>query len=82
MKKILAILCAVILVLSCIPAGSADAGWQQAYLDVLKETVLVWEPQVDDIAVLPLASTDCLHGILELTLLIMVSYKMGGENNV
>ena len=51
MKKILAILCAVILLLSCIPAGSADAGWQQAYLDVLKETVLVWEPQVDDIAV-------------------------------
>ena len=35
-------------------------------------------PQVDDIAVLPLASTDCLHGILELTLLLMVSYKMSG----
>ena len=51
MKKIRAILLSVILVFSCIPAGSADNGWQQAYLDVLKETVLVWEPQVDDIAV-------------------------------
>ena len=51
MKKIISVLCAVFLVCSCLPAGSADTGWQQAYLDVLKETVIVWEPQVDDVAV-------------------------------
>lgn len=33
-------------------------------------------PQADEIAMLPLAKTDTLHGILELIILIMISHKM------
>ena len=35
-------------------------------------------PQVDEIARLPLAPTDSLHGILELTLLLLICFKMSG----
>ena len=41
----------MVLLFSCIPYGSADNGWQQAYSDVLKETVALWEPQDDNTAV-------------------------------
>ena len=51
MRKTISILCVIVLIFSCIPAAVADTGWQQAYLDILKETVIVWEPQVDDVAV-------------------------------
>lgn len=33
-------------------------------------------PQVDDIAILPLASTDYFHGVLELVILMLISHKM------
>lgn len=41
-------------------------------------------PQADEIAILPLAKTDTLHGILELIILILISHKMqeGGVNEI
>ena len=52
MKKALSAFCSVILILSIwITASASDDSWQQAYLDVLQETVIVYEPQVEDISV-------------------------------
>ena len=41
-------------------------------------------PQADEIAMLPLAKTDTLHGILELIILILISHKMqeGGRYEI
>lgn len=51
MRKTFSVLCVIVLLFSCIPKAAADNGWQQAFLDVLKETVIVYEPQIDDISV-------------------------------
>ena len=52
MKRIVFLLCtAILLSCFCVTASAADYGWQQAYLEILDDTLKAQEPKIDDVII-------------------------------